>query len=93
MIEKASKCYFVKVPKITPDGAENFLQWAATHHYENCIEKPATNETIGDFVLHIAYRKQYKYTPALFFEDENGNIIEYFVAKNSHTLLHEVVEI
>ena len=93
MIEKAKKCYFVKVPKITPDGVENFLQWSATHYYENCKEKPVTYESIGDFVLHEAFRTQRKYTPALFFEDENGNIIEYFVAKNKHIMTHEVVEI
>ena len=89
MIELAKKAYIVKVPKETPDGVENFLRWAATHHYENCKEVPATYETIGDFVLKEAYKKQVKFTPALFFEDENGNIIEYFVAKNKNILTHD----
>lgn len=87
------KCYFVNVPKITPDGVENFLQWAQTHHYENCEERPATYETIGNFALHEATKRQRKYTPALFFEDSDGNIIEYFVAKNSRILTHEVIEL
>ena len=93
MQNTAIKCYLVKVPKLTADGHENFLQWAATHHYENCTEKPATYETIGHFALTDAIKKQRKYTPALFFEDADGNIVEYYVAINSRKLLHEVVEI
>ena len=92
-MKKNTKCYFVKVPKITPDGVENFLQWAQTHYYENCEERPATYETIGDFVLNEAYKRQRKYTPALFFEDADGNIIEYFVAKNKNVMTHEIIEI
>ena len=92
MIEKASKCYFVRVPKTTKDGYENFLQWMATHHYENCKEMPLTYETIGYFARVESTKKQIKYTPALFFEDESGNIIEYFVAVNSRKLLHYTAE-
>lgn len=93
MIEKAKKCYFVKVPKLTSNGVNNFLEWASCHHYENCEEKPVSYESIGDFVLFEAFKKQRKYTPALFLEDESGNIIEYYVAKNKNILTHEVVEI
>lgn len=89
MIELAKKAYLVKVPKVTPDGVENFLQWAATHYYENCKEVPATYETIADFAMNISRKKQVKFTPALFFEDENGNITEYFVAKNKNILTHD----
>lgn len=87
-----AKCYFVKVPKITTDGNENFLQWAQTHHYENCIEKPLTYETIGHFAMVESRKKQYKYTPAIFFEDEAGNIVEYYVAVNKNKLLHYTEE-
>ena len=89
MNELAKKAYFVKVPKVTPDGVENFLRWAATHHYENCKEVSATYETIADFAMNTSRKKQVKFTPALFFEDENGNIIEYFVAKNKNILTHD----
>lgn len=85
------KMYFVQIPKKTGDGLTDFLEWSDTN-LDSPAEMPNTPETIGKFVRdYMGYDSDL--VPALFIEDENGNMIEYYVFKDSETLRHEKIKI
>lgn len=83
------KMYKVEIKKKTGDNLEDFLSWAAEYK-ESPAEVENTAETIGRFCLEYMGRECDK-IPALFVEDHNGNIIEYYVFLDSETLRHETV--
>ena len=81
------KMYMGEIEKRTGDNIEDFLQWAAVH-VTYPAEVPNNFESIGRFAEKYM-GKPCDNIPILFVEDEDGNIIDYFVFIDSETLRHD----
>lgn len=80
------KMYEVAIERKTEDGEDDFTQWLATY-LTGPVEVPNTDETIGRFT-HENMGKHDDLVHALFIEDEEGWVSEYYVFATPDTLKH-----
>lgn len=80
------KMYEVAIERKTEDGEDDFTQWLATY-LTGPVEVPNTDETIGRFTRENM-GKYDNLVHALFIEDEEGWVSEYYVFVTPDTLKH-----
>ena len=80
------KMYEVAIERKTDDGEYDFTQWLITY-LTGPVEVPNTDETIGKFTRENM-GKHDDLVHALFIEDEEGWVSEYYVFTTPDTLKH-----
>ena len=80
------KMYEVAIERKTEDGEYDFTQWLITY-LTGPVEVPNTDETIGKFTRENM-GKHDGLVHALFIEDEEGWVSEYYVFTTPDTLKH-----
>lgn len=80
------KMYEVAIERKTEDGEDDFTQWLITY-LTGPVEVPNTDETIGKFTRENM-GKYDDLVHALFIEDEEGWVSEYYVFVTPDTLKH-----
>ena len=85
-IENA-RVYYAEIKRETHDAVKDFIDFMDTY-VGGVYERDNTTDAIGDFVRH-GYGFKNGYMPALWIEDEDGNMIEYFIYTDPLTVRHD----
>ena len=82
-----ARVYYSEIKRTTSDAVRDFIDFMDTY-IDGVYERDATTETIGEFIRH-GYGFKNGYMPALWIEDEDGNMIEYFIYTDPLTVRHD----